>query len=155
MPFCIVFFEKINILEKNYSLHSYLVLTFFLLLISLIEFISKKPYLALIFGCHNLCERSLKIKKYYLPICARCTGIYLGILLTFLKVTIGYNFIISLLLMMPLLIDGTIQKYTQYKSNNLKRIITGILFGIASIDLFILILYTNNIIFEFIYDFIF
>lgn len=155
MPFSIVFFEKINILDKNYAFYSYLVLTIFLLLLTSIEIITKKPYLALIFGCHNLCERSFKIKDYYLPICARCSGIYLGVFLSFSKVTLEYNFVVSVMLMIPLLIDGLVQRYTRYNSNNSKRFISGILFGIASIDLFLLMVYTNEKMFDFFFNLIF
>ncbi|MBV1755609.1 MAG: DUF2085 domain-containing protein [Methanobacterium sp.] len=28
--------------------------------------------------CHGLPERSFKIKGHMLPVCARCTGLYLG-----------------------------------------------------------------------------
>lgn len=155
MPFSIVFFEKIKILDKNYAFYSYLVLTIFILLLTSLEIITKKPYLALIFGCHNLCERSFKIKDYYLPICARCSGIYFGIFLSFLKITIGYNFLVSVILMSPLIIDGLIQRYSSYNSNNLKRFITGIFFGIASIDIFLLLVYTNDKIFDFFFNLIF
>ena len=39
--------------------------------------------------------------------------------------------------MVPLVLDGTIQKLTSYESGNIRRLITGILFGIALICLFV------------------
>ena len=47
------------------------------------------------------------------------------------------SFGIVLLLMVPLVLDGTIQKLTSYESGNIRRLITGILFGIAFICLFV------------------
>lgn len=50
----------------------------------------------------------------------------------------GYpRFYIVVLLMIPLILDGTIQRVTSYESTNIRRLITGILFGIALIFLFI------------------
>lgn len=42
-----------------------------------------------------------------------------------------------IIMVLPLLLDGVIQLRTHYESNNIKRVITGILFGMAFI--FILI----------------
>lgn len=39
--------------------------------------------------------------------------------------------------MVPLIVDGTIQKLTSYESGNIRRLITGILFGMALICLFV------------------
>lgn len=47
------------------------------------------------------------------------------------------SFGIVLLLMVPLILDGTIQKLTPYESGNIRRLITGILFGVALICLFV------------------
>lgn len=38
---------------------------------------------------------------------------------------------------LPLIIDGGVQRLTSYESTNLRRLFTGILFGIALIFLFI------------------
>lgn len=47
------------------------------------------------------------------------------------------SFGIVLLLMVPLIIDGSIQKLTSYESGNIRRLITGILFGMALIYTFV------------------
>lgn len=36
-------------------------------------------------------------------------------------------------MMVPLILDGSIQKLTSYESGNIRRLITGILFGMALI----------------------
>lgn len=43
----------------------------------------------------------------------------------------------DILLMVPLIIDGFLQLLTQYKSNNIKRLVTGILFGYGFFNIFI------------------
>ena len=64
--------------------------------------------------------------------CARCTGIYLalplGIILA-LIFPVNPAFLIPLFL--PLILDGTIQLFTAYESNNKRRLATGMLFGVA------------------------
>ncbi len=43
----------------------------------------------------------------------------------------------ALALMIPMLIDGFAQQLTVYESNNIKRLITGILFGVGFVTLLI------------------
>ena len=52
----------------------------------------------------------------------------------FLRPTI----LISVLLLIPLVIDGVVQLVTSYESNNLRRFITGILFGYGLIMIVVL-----------------
>ena len=39
--------------------------------------------------------------------------------------------------MVPLIVDGSVQKLTSYESGNIRRLITGILFGMALIFTFV------------------
>ena len=84
-------------------------------------------------------ERSIHYHGRPFPICARCTGDLAGILLGILIVCIlGYpKFSIALLMALPLIVDGTLQRLTSYESKNGRRLITGILFGIALVFLFL------------------
>lgn len=88
-------------------------------------------------GCHQLPNRSFFIGSYQLPLCARCTGILLGELIAIIMV--ADNFILSLaynfLLLIPLIMDGSIQLITAYESNNTKRILSGLLFGFGLVGL--------------------
>ncbi len=83
--------------------------------------------------CHQLPQRSFFVKGYQLPLCARCTGIFIGniivVLLLPLKIA-DYKFA---LFMLPMIIDGGIQYMTEYRSNNIRRLVTGIMFGISSV----------------------
>lgn len=92
----------------------------------------KKLYrwLPIIFGCHCRKDRSFFWKGKQFPICARCTGELAGIFIT----TCTYFFfhcseLISIILLIPLILDGFIQKFTSYESNNFTRFLTGLLFG--------------------------
>ena len=81
-------------------------------------------------GCHQIAERSFFIKGYQFPICARCSGVALGeiIALTciwFLKIPLW----VSLILLIPMLIDWSLQFFKILKSSNIRRFLTGILCG--------------------------
>lgn len=90
-----------------------------------------------VFRCHQLSDRSFHICGVQLPLCARCTGIFLGffiigpLLCAFLPV----NMIISFYLISIMFFDG----YTQFlgirKSNNYLRLITGIGFGYSLVSI--------------------
>ena len=81
--------------------------------------------------CHQKPERSFFIKNKQLPVCARCTGILLGFLLSY---SIGffirfYKTYWIFILFIPMVLDGCMQKFTNYYSNNNRRLVTGFLFG--------------------------
>ena len=85
--------------------------------------------------CHQKPERSFCIRKYQFPFCARCSGILFGLLtgLLFLLFVQLENFYLMVFLWVPMIIDGLIQKYTSYLSNNRRRLKTGFLFGFGYI----------------------
>ena len=47
------------------------------------------------------------------------------------------QFEIVLVMMIPLIFDGFLQRLTRYESGNIRRLLTGILFGIAFIFAFL------------------
>lgn len=98
-----------------------------------------QKYLPIFFGCHTRDDRSFFFKGKKFPICARCTGELIGIILApFLLIFYKPSFYFSLIIMIPMLLDGFIQLLTKYESNNTKRLITGILFGYALCNIFIM-----------------
>lgn len=93
-------------------------------------------WLPIFFGCHTRNDRSFHYKGKKFPICARCTGELIGIIFSlatcyFFRV----NTFISLIMLIPLIVDGVVQMKTNYESKNYRRFITGILFGYALINL--------------------
>ncbi|MCM1089925.1 MAG: DUF2085 domain-containing protein [Muribaculum sp.] len=91
------------------------------------------------FGCHARPDRSFYFRGRQFPICARCTGELVGMFIgVFAAICYGcLDFWIACLMMLPLIVDGFVQRLTAYESNNLRRLWTGILFGIAFIFMFI------------------
>ena len=90
--------------------------------------------------CHQMPERSFFLGSYQFPLCARCTGIMLGrvlavLLFPFVLFPMKTALLVLPILMLPLPIDGLTQRFTKYESNNLKRVITGILWGFATFTL--------------------
>ena len=84
--------------------------------------------------CHQMPERSFFIKSYQMPLCARCTGIAIGQFLALITAPFVHFSIWIATLMFPLAIDGTVQYYSKYQSNNLRRVFTGILYGFSFIS---------------------
>lgn len=148
LPFLALGIGNFIFIDNSLLISSNITISIFLIIITTLDFSEKKPFLALIFGCHNLCTRTFKIKKRYLPICSRCTGIYVGMYLSILKFLLEYNALYSIILMLPLIIDGLTQYMSSYVSSNARRFITGCLFGVGSIEIFLMLVYTNKYIFE-------
>ena len=94
-------------------------------------------WLPIIFGCHCRSDRSFFYRGKQFPICARCTGELIGILCAlpcFVLFSVP-SWKTCLFLMLPLLLDGCAQKLTSYQSGNLRRLVTGVLFGYALVGL--------------------
>ncbi len=119
--------------DTNFFFISSSTLAFIFLLIWLLQILFKKPYLPLVFNCHQKEERSLTQTFNLFKLCSRCSAIYIGILLTPLLTFIPIHYHYYLLFSIPLIVDGVLQQYTTYESNHLKRIITGLLFAPALI----------------------
>ena len=74
-----------------------------------------------------------------MPVCARCQGEIVGIIIGFISTFFIHLSIRCLIvLLLPLIIDGTVQALTDYESNNVKRLITGIAFGYALVTLLVI-----------------
>ena len=88
-------------------------------------------------SCHRDPTRSFFWNSKQFPVCARCTGIHLGYLSLFLFLfqLIYINWIISILLILPTLIDGLTQAYFNRESTNSIRVISGVLAGVGVMSL--------------------
>ena len=87
--------------------------------------------------CHRMPERSFFIKDYQFPVCARCTGFYISLIVYF---AYTYYFfvdyapiliIFAILLLMPVAVDGLTQLFEYRESNNILRLATGLMGGIG------------------------
>ena len=96
-------------------------------------------FLRIFFGCHARPDRSFYFKGKQFPICARCTGELIG-MIAGIPIAVLWGcpqFEIVLVMMIPLIYDGFLQRLTRYESGNIRRLLTGILFGIAFIFAFL------------------
>ena len=98
-----------------------------------------RRWLPIIFGCHCLPDRSFYWHGEPFPICARCTGELVGMVLGAIVCIFWRPAVwIALILMVPMVTDGLIQLKTSYESTNPRRFATGLLFGYALMSLFII-----------------
>ena len=96
-------------------------------------------WLPVIFGCHCMDSRSFHIRGRKFPVCARCTGELAGIVIgLFMCVFVEANIYVCFLALIPMIADGLLQSLTRYESSNLKRFITGLLFGYGFISIIII-----------------
>lgn len=95
-------------------------------------------WLPIFFGCHCRKERSFHFRGVQFPICARCTGELIGMVIFFCSCAwYRPDLEVALLLMIPLVADGFLQFLTSYESTNGRRFVTGLLFGYAFACLFV------------------
>ncbi len=84
-------------------------------------------------GCHQMAERSFFWNGYQFPVCARCTGVVIGEIVCMITILLGIKLniflYVTLLLLMGL--DWFIQYVNLLESNNIRRLITGLLGGIG------------------------
>ncbi|WP_314591893.1 DUF2085 domain-containing protein [Paenibacillus terrigena] len=89
-------------------------------------------------GCHQRADRSFAWRGYQFPLCARCTGVFVGqvgmifLMLMSVRITLG----ISLIGLGLMFIDWLLQRLGVIESTNWRRLITGILGGCGLIGLY-------------------
>ena len=84
--------------------------------------------------CHQIKERSYSLNGNEMPFCARDFGLFIGLaggfgLVAFYR--LKTNPLLLMLGLVPLGLDGGIQLVTDYESNNILRLVTGIIAGAA------------------------
>ena len=134
-PFILSFQSDGAIFDVNFFQTTAFFLSGYVLFLTLLGLLFKKPYLAIFFGCHDRCDRRFHHMHRFIPICGRCTGIYFGFFLSIALSCLNLPFYWFLPLGIPLVIDGFIQ-VKGIESTMSRRFITGLLFGPAMVSLF-------------------
>lgn len=86
----------------------------------------------LYFFCHGISERCFTLWGVKLPLCSRCCGIVVGAFSFPLILAIkpaSPHLLASIVLIIPMILDGFAQLLTAYQSNNKLRFATGLLAG--------------------------
>lgn len=86
-------------------------------------------------GCHQREDRSFFIGKWQFPVCSRCTGILLGQIICIIIYIFGIRIpmYISIVFLFLMFLDWYIQYKKIKESTNIRRLITGLLAGIAQV----------------------
>lgn len=90
--------------------------------------------------CHQIPERTLHFGKIFMPVCSRCSGIYIGFLVSiiFLFLTFRkkesdlppvYVMVFAAVFILSTIADSILSYFGVYQTNNTLRLITGYLFG--------------------------
>lgn len=92
-------------------------------------------------GCHQLPERSFFYKGKQFPVCARCTGAFIG----YISGGVLYRFwdapvLLCVLFCAIMFFDWFVQRINLLESTNFRRLITGILCGFGLMQIYARIL---------------
>jgi uncharacterized membrane protein len=93
-------------------------------------------------NCHQIVDRSFTINGNEMPFCARDTGIFFGLVLGMaMAATLRFrpSAMLVALGFVPTALDGGLQLVTSYTSNNLLRVATGLIAGVAAAYLLVLL----------------
>ena len=84
-------------------------------------------------GCHQMESRSFSFQGYQFPVCARCTGVIFGELITIILLIMNWkiHWITAIILLLIMGLDWLIQFLNIKESNNIRRLITGFLGGVG------------------------
>lgn len=90
-------------------------------------------------GCHRMPERSFFYKGHQFPVCARCTGVFLGqIAAVFYGLFKETPLFVSIGMLGTMGIDWFIQEIGIKESTNTRRLITGICGGYGLFSIYVL-----------------
>lgn len=92
-------------------------------------------------GCHQMPERSFFYKERQFPVCARCTGVFIGQVTAYIMFFI-YTPPIDICAVgcIIMFIDWFIQFIGWLGSNNIRRLITGIIGGYSTATIFCMLI---------------
>src|SRR5690349_1892906 len=84
--------------------------------------------ISLVWHCHQMNSRSYVIRNRQFPLCARCTGIFFGLIFSpvWIWTVPRWSYVVAFLIF---LLDGTTQYLGLRESRNLLRLSSGIAFS--------------------------
>lgn len=82
-------------------------------------------------GCHQIPERSFFLGSYQFPVCARCTGVLIGHIMSIFCIKKKLPVMCIFSMCLTTLADWTAQALGR-ESNNKRRLVTGILGGFGT-----------------------
>ena len=81
--------------------------------------------------CNKKPECAPNIMGHTFLLCWRCSMVIVGIIVTLIAIQLKQTFIWGITLMFPMIIDGNLQYLKGIPSTNLRRAMTGFLFGVG------------------------
>ena len=102
-------------------------------------------------GCHQLPERSFFWHGHQFPVCARCTGVYLGEITAIIAYILGVKSLIRLDIVFCtiMFLDWFLQFLKIRLSTNRRRMVTGIFGGYGFMNLQLVgVIYLSKIVFS-------
>jgi uncharacterized membrane protein len=88
-------------------------------------------------GCHQLPERSFFIHGKQFPVCARCTGVFIGQLLSLFMIPLKISWKIGIAGLSIMGADWLCQEVKIKESTNIRRLLTGALGGFGLFTIYI------------------
>jgi uncharacterized membrane protein len=84
-------------------------------------------------GCHQMPERSFIFRGVPMPVCSRCLGVVLGQVTAMVIAAVWAlpNYVMCIILLIPMAIDWSLQEYAGIMSTNIRRCVTGFLGGLG------------------------
>lgn len=87
-------------------------------------------------GCHQRADRSFFWRNHQFPVCARCTGLFAGYFLALFFFPLGGLPVSFCLVCLGLMfLDWLVQYVGLLESNNMRRLLTGVLGGYGLLTL--------------------
>ena len=97
-------------------------------------------------GCHQKASRSFFAGNYQFPVCARCTGVFVGyILYACISKEVGIELNHSILFCIVMLVDWLLQYLKIRESTNFRRFVTGIFGGYGFLHILLSLISLVNI----------
>lgn len=95
-------------------------------------------------GCHQRPDRSFFYHGHQFPVCARCTGVFIGYMITVpIYIKFHFSYIACICACSVMFVDWFIQYVEIKESTNLRRLITGFFGGFGVFGLEILLLHDS------------